>query len=530
MSHFNFESLLSEVTKMDGPIPNAPMMRWQRKALESGLRVNVPDQALLSPWKQRLSRTPGKTPKTPSSGKITPFTTLTPGKTPGKSSTTLTSKTPNKKTPKTPKHGVQDRFIPNRSTTDMDMGHYAVMNNENDVDQTENTYRQQLNETLAGGRKPKECNILSYTNKAPQAKEGHMNSLSVLYSTNKRLQARSIATRYIAKEPERILDAPDMMDDYYLNLLDWSNTNLLAVCLGSALYLWNATNSSISHLFRLSTPDLYISSVGWIKEGNVLAVGINNGAVQLWDTTKEKLIRTMGGHAARVGALSWNSYILSSGSRTGAIHHHDVRAAEHTVGSLHNHSQEVCGLKWSGDGRYLASGGNDNLLNIWDTTLGTDVSPLHVLTDHQAAVKALAWCPWQPHLLASGGGTADRHIRFWNVTTGACLASTDTNSQVCSMLWSKEYKELISGHGYSQNQLSIWKYPNMDKLVDLTGHSARVLCLTMSPDNQIVASAAADETIRIWKCFASDKQRKSSVSKGPTKDGPGLSVLRSGIR
>ena len=45
-------------------------------------------------------------------------------------------------------------------------------------------------------------------------------------------------------------------------------------------------------------------------------------------------------------------------------------------------------------------------------------TPLHRLDAHQAAVKALAWCPWQKNLLASGGGTADRMIRFWNANNG----------------------------------------------------------------------------------------------------------------
>lgn len=48
----------------------------------------------------------------------------------------------------------------------------------------------------------------------------------------------------------------------------------------------------------------------------------------------------------------------------------------------------------------------------------------------QAAVKAIAWSPHQHGLLASGGGTADRCIRFWNTASGASLASIDTGSQV----------------------------------------------------------------------------------------------------
>lgn len=52
------------------------------------------------------------------------------------------------------------------------------------------------------------------------------------------------------------------------------------------------------------------------------------------------------------------------------------------------------------------------------------------LTEHTAAVKAIAWSPHQSNLLVSGGGTADRCIRFWNTTNGHQLNSVDTGSQV----------------------------------------------------------------------------------------------------
>lgn len=83
---------------------------------------------------------------------------------------------------------------------------------------------------------------------------------------------------------------------------------------------------------------------------------------------------------------------LCSGSRTGHIHHHDVRVAEHHVATLTGHTQEVCGLKWSLDGRYLASGGNDNLVNIWPSVQGDsgDFTPVQTFTQHQGAVKVSA--------------------------------------------------------------------------------------------------------------------------------------------
>lgn len=60
---------------------------------------------------------------------------------------------------------------------------------------------------------------------------------------------------------------------------------------------------------------------------------------------------------------------------------------------------------------------------------GTDV-PLWKFHNHTAAVKALAWDPHISGVLASGGGTADKHIRFWNVLNGSMLNELDTGSQV----------------------------------------------------------------------------------------------------
>ena len=82
---------------------------------------------------------------------------------------------------------------------------------------------------------------------------------------------------------------------------------------------------------------------------------------------------------------------------------------------LVGHRQEVCGLKWSPDNQYLASGGNDNKLFVWNSSM---TQPVHTFTEHLAAVKAIAWSPHHHGLLASGGGTADRCIRFWNTLTG----------------------------------------------------------------------------------------------------------------
>jgi cell division cycle protein 20 (cofactor of APC complex) len=297
-----------------------------------------------------------------------------------------------------------------------------------------------------------------------------------------------------------------------LNLMSWGSSNVLAIALSRTVYLWDAATGGIKELMTLpGEEDEYVSSVSWVQQGgNHLAVGTASSVVQLWDVQAGKQVRAMRGHSARVGALAWNDHILSSGSRDTTILNHDVRIQYHVVGSMQHHTQVVCGLSWSPVGSFLASGANDNTLCIYDyaDSLTLNAPVKHTLTEHQAAVKALAWSPHERNLLASGGGTADRTIKFWNAASGALVNSIDTGSQVCALQWSPFEKEILSSHGYAENQLSLWKYPTMAKVKELKGHTARVLHMATSPDGSLVCSGAADETLRFWNIFGADGKKK----------------------
>ena len=112
----------------------------------------------------------------------------------------------------------------------------------NDVD---NKHVGSGNGTAFSGLKP-DHKILTFKEPAPAPREGHLNSLRCIYSYNKQ-QSRMNQNkakhqmRRIPTVPDRTLDAPDLLDDYYLNLLSWSqSSNVLAVALGSSVYLWDA--------------------------------------------------------------------------------------------------------------------------------------------------------------------------------------------------------------------------------------------------------------------------------------------------
>ena len=162
---------------------------------------------------------------------------------------------------------------------------------------------------------------------------------------------------------------------------------------------------------------------------------------QIWDVATTKMTRTIQTHESRVSSLSWDprgTTFLSSGSQSGSIHHHDTRDPQPVAAhELNAHSLEVCGLRWSPTGRLLASGGNDNIVNVWDPSSGTGWgTPSQTFTEHTAAVKALAWCPWQHSTLVTGGGSSDQHIRAWNVFTGKVESSVNTGSQVSCIYFS----------------------------------------------------------------------------------------------
>ncbi|MEE6515396.1 hypothetical protein FKM82_024147 [Ascaphus truei] len=284
-----------------------------------------------------------------------------------------------------------------------------------------------------------------------------------------------------------------------LNLLDWNLENLVAIGLKSTAHIWSGVNNSVTHTINLHSPSTYISSVSWIKVGTCLAIGTSDGEVQLWDIETQKRLRNMLGHMSVVGALSWNQHILSSGSRLGHIHHHDVRMAQHQVGTL-CHKQSICSLKWSPSEKHLASGSSDGHLNIWSCDPGATKinTPLQSIP-HPTAVKAINWCPWLSETLGVGGGMTDGHVRIWDISTGKNIHSANTNSQICSLLWLPETKELVTGHGPHKNQMTVWQYPSLSKVTELYGHRGRVLHLALSPDQKRIFSAAANGTACIWK-------------------------------
>ncbi|GAB0088437.1 hypothetical protein DMENIID0001_028540 [Sergentomyia squamirostris] len=232
MSQFNYINEINyALGGMDSELTKGPMPRWQKKletSTSSTHNSSVNNSKLSVSYNKACGGAPGSG-KTPNKsigecvfGKKTPS-----GKSPGRK--TPSGKSPGRKTPgskeraKTPTAG--DRFIPSRANSNFELGHYminkeqqkeAVTEEQDQVDNTKRTLAQSeqrrlLAETLQGESSSQR--ILSYQIKAPSAPDSHQNPLKVVYSTKTPVSTKS-GTRYIPHAPERILDAPDIINDY----------------------------------------------------------------------------------------------------------------------------------------------------------------------------------------------------------------------------------------------------------------------------------------------------------------------------
>lgn len=353
--------------------------------------------------------------------------------------------------------------------------------------------------------------------------------------------------------PHKILDAPEICDDYFSTLMAWSEKDVVAIALRDTIYLWNSEGGEIWPLpevevdHRFPEEDWIYSAVLWLDAGTHLATaryGRYDSAwrIDVWliaaeegpvDTTKFRKLRTMQGknggrETGRIGALAWSvelPTVVFAATDKGDICIHDLSVEKHYVALLkwHEKGSKLCGLEFNPEQNLLASGGGDNAVAVWDIADIAEVmaKPLpenkirYVLRkpkfhfEHaKSATKALAWCPWQRNLLAVGSGMEDPAIRFYDCNNGQLLQCVRMKAQVTGLVFSPHNSpgEIISSHGGPTNSIIVWSYPDMTITAELPGHGqSRVIAMKMDPHGRKICTAGADESLKFWTVFEEPK-------------------------
>ena len=117
-------------------------------------------------------------------------------------------------------------------------------------------------------------------------------------------------------------------------------------------------------------------------------------------------------HLGRIGSVGSTNNIICSGGRDGYVSIRDIRQADE-IFRYRAHYQEICGLKISPAGDMVATGGNDNKLQLFSMK---KMESMAQWCDHKAAVKAVGFNPADPTIV-SGAGSADRRLRVFSLHT-----------------------------------------------------------------------------------------------------------------
>jgi WD40 repeat protein len=204
-------------------------------------------------------------------------------------------------------------------------------------------------------------------------------------------------------------------------------------------------------------------------------------------------LRTFSGHTDSVCSVAFSpdGKQLASGGADGKIRFWDVESGE-CRRALDGHAEWVHSVAFSPDGRFLASGGRDALVKLWDVETG---ELLKTFSGHSGIVTSVAYSP-DGRLLASCG----RHelVWIWDVASGKSRKTLDTGGFFTASMvaFSPDSKQLL----FAGDSLQLWDIDGGARLRTFEGHSDSVGAIAMSRDGKRIASAGSyqDSTLRLW--------------------------------
>lgn len=194
-----------------------------------------------------------------------------------------------------------------------------------------------------------------------------------------------------------VLDGPGISINPYAYPFSWSSRNLIAVAFGAVVYYQDMNTRKTVRLRATQPAAEHLHTIQWggAARAELLALGAILGRVSLCDAVAEKeAMRWTEESTGGMGGIDWYENVLAVGRASGKVSLYDCRDLSKMT-SLEGHRAKVRGVKWSTDGRYLASGDHDGAVVIWDARAGKD---LFTTEDkgrkmkHRGPVKVVLFC------------------------------------------------------------------------------------------------------------------------------------------
>jgi len=285
------------------------------------------------------------------------------------------------------------------------------------------------------------------------------------------------------------------------------SSSLLAVALDSgAVELWNTASGE--RVRALAPPGAEPAVVGSSADGRWLAWSGKDRSLWLWDAREDRAPLVLPGHIEAVTALAFSpdGRLLASAGRESSVIVWDVESGKRHQDALSTRAAPRA-LAFSPNGRVLAAADADGGLQYWgisvrDEKPGDDpvrtygaVAEMSYVPVADGGLTSVAFSPDGKWLAVGGEGG---FLNLLEVGVGrndrALKPAPDT---VLSLAFTPDRKWLlVSG---SDSSIHSWKLDTATPGDALRGHDHDVYALAVSSDGRVVASGGDDRTIRIWK-------------------------------